>query len=50
MKFLGMMLLLTGMAGILAATPVPEVTAGSAGSALAMVAGLLLVVKSRRKN
>ena len=51
MKALGMMLFLVGMAGILSANPVsPEISPGSAGSAIALLSGTLLVLKSRRKS
>ena len=49
MKILGMTLLLVGMASFASATPVPEIDPGSAGSALALLSGALLVIKSRRK-
>jgi hypothetical protein len=52
MKVLGITLLLVGMAGILAADtpPVPEIDPGSAGSAIALLSGALLVLKSRLKK
>jgi hypothetical protein len=51
MKALGMMLLLVGMGGILAAVPaVPEIDGASAGSAVALLSGALLVFQSRRKK
>ena len=49
-KFVGMMLLLTGMAGVAMAAGVPEIDPGSAGSALALLSGALLVARGRRKN
>jgi hypothetical protein len=49
MKVLGMILFLVGMAGILSAS-VPEIDPGSAGSAVALLTGTLLVLKSRRKS
>ena len=49
MKVLGMTLLLVGMASFLSAYSVPEIDPGSAGSALALLSGALLVIKSRRK-
>ncbi len=49
-KVLGMMLMLAGMAVFAMATPPsPEVGVGSAGSAIALVSGALLVVRGRRK-
>jgi len=50
MKVLGLVLLLVGMTGILAAsvTPAPEIDPGSAGSAIALLSGALVVLKSRR--
>jgi hypothetical protein len=51
MKIVGMMLLLVGMAGILPAiTAVPEVDPGSAGTAIALLSGTLLLIRSRRKK
>ena len=51
MKILGMAMLLVGMASILSAiSPVPEISPSSAGSAVALVSGTLLVLKSRRKK
>jgi len=51
MKLVGMMLLFAGIGGVLAATPtVPEIDPGSAGSAIALLTGTLLVLKSRRKH
>jgi hypothetical protein len=46
-----MILLLVGVAGVLAAAPsqTPEIDAGSAGSAIALLSGALLIFKSRRK-
>ncbi len=48
-KVLGMMLLLAGTASFAMAT-VPEVGVGSAGSAIALLSGALLVVRGRRKK
>ena len=52
MKILGMMLLVAAMAGsaLAQAAPVPEIDGGTAVSALALVSGALLVVKSRFKK
>jgi hypothetical protein len=51
-KALGMMLLLAGVSSLaMAATAaVPEIGAGSAGSAMALVSGALLVIRGRRKK
>ncbi len=50
MKLTGMFLLLVGVATFAIATPaVPEINAGSAGSALALLSGALLVLRSRKK-
>jgi hypothetical protein len=45
----GMMLLLIGVSG-LAIGAVPEIDPGSAGSALALLTGALLVIRGRRKK
>ena len=50
MKVLGMMLLLVGASGVLLATPVPEINPGSAGSAIALLSGTILVLRSRRRK
>lgn len=50
MKFVGMMLLVAGMSGAAMATAVPEIDAGSSVSALTLLSGALLVVRSRRKK
>ena len=47
-KLLGMMLLVVGTAHFAMATT-PEIGVGSAGSALALVSGALLVIRGRRK-
>ncbi len=49
MKLTGMFLLFAGVATFAFATPMPEVNAGSAGSALALLSGALLVLRSRKK-
>ena len=49
-KVLGMFLLLSGVASFAMATAVPEVGAGSAGSAVALLSGALLVIRGRRKK
>ena len=53
MKILGMMLLVVGMSGAAMAgyiTTVPEIDAGSGVSALTLLSGALLVMKSRRRK
>ena len=50
-KIVGMMLLVIGVAGVAGAVPaVPEIDPGSGASALALLAGAVLVVRGRRKN
>jgi hypothetical protein len=49
MKLTGMVLLLVGAATFAFASPIPEINAGSAGSALALLSGALLVLRSRKK-
>lgn len=49
MKLAGMILLLVGVSSFAFATAVPEISAGSAGSALALLSGALLVLRSRKK-
>lgn len=50
MKALGMMLMLAGGSSLaFAITAVPEIQAGSAGGAVALLAGSLLVIRSRKK-
>jgi len=49
MKLVGMMLLLAGMAMTASATSVPEIDASSGASALALLSGGLLILRSRRK-
>ena len=50
MKLTGMFLLIVGVASFaFASTTVPEINAGSAGSALALLSGALLVVRGRKK-
>jgi hypothetical protein len=48
---LGFVLLFAGASAIAMAAPAvaPEVPAGSAGSAIALVSGMLLVIRGRRK-
>ncbi len=47
-KVLGMMLLIAGASQFAMAT-VPEIGVGSAGSAIALISGALLVIRGRRK-
>jgi len=49
MKLTGMVLLLVGAASFAFGYTVPEIDAGSAGSALALLSGALLVLRSRKK-
>jgi len=52
-KILGMMLLVAGMSGAAMAgwiATVPEIDAGSGVSALSLLSGALLVMKSRRRK
>jgi len=50
MKLMGMALLFVGVASFtFALSPVPEIGAGSAGSAVALLAGALLVLRGRKK-
>ncbi len=50
MKLLGMALMFIAVAGFASAGTVPEIDPGSAGSAVALLAGALLVVRSKRKK
>lgn len=54
-KTLGMMLLFIGMCGRAFAPPctedcIPEIDPGSAGSALALLSGALLIARGRRRK
>lgn len=49
MKAAGMALLLAGVAGTLSAIPVPEIDAASAGNALALLGGAVLLIRARKK-
>ena len=50
MKLIGMALLFVGAASFaFASTTVPEIGTGSAGSALALLSGALLVLRGRKK-
>lgn len=47
---LGIMLLVAGATTVAMAVPsAPEIPVGSAGSAIALVSGMLLVIRGRRK-
>ena len=49
-KILGMMLLIAGASQLAMASPaVPEIGAGSAASAIALISGAMLVIRGRRK-
>ena len=48
-KVLGIMFLLIGVSGVAMASPVPEIGVGSAGSAIALLTGTLLVIRGRKK-
>jgi len=50
MKILGMAFLLVAVSGLALATAVPEIDPGTAGSALALLTGALLVIRGRRKQ
>jgi len=50
-KLLGMMLLLIGVGSVASAIPAaPEISPASAGSALALISGAVLVMRGRRKK
>jgi hypothetical protein len=48
-KAAGLALLLAGMGSILSATSVPEIDATSAGNALALLGGVVLVMRARKR-
>jgi len=50
-KILGMLLLVAGATTCAMATPVgvPEIAPGTAGSAVALVSGIVLMIRGRRK-
>jgi hypothetical protein len=51
MKLLGTLLLLVGVSGLaLAQTQAPEIDPGSAGTAVALLSGALLVFRARRNK
>jgi hypothetical protein len=50
-KIVGMMLLIAGASMFaMGAITVPEISAGSAGSALTLLSGTLLMIRGRRKK
>jgi hypothetical protein len=49
-KALGLVLVLVGASSFAMAAATPEVAAGSAGSAIALLSGALLVIRGRRKK
>lgn len=49
-KVLAVALVVLGVAGVAMATPVPEIDPGSAGSAVALIAGALLMFSARRNK
>lgn len=49
MKTLGVALLFVAFSSMAMATAVPEIDPGSAGSAVALLTGALLVIRGRRK-
>ncbi len=48
-KVLGMMILIAAAAQFAMASAVPEIGGGSAGSAIALISGTMLVIRGRRK-
>ena len=48
-KVLGMMILIAGASQLAMASAVPEIGVGSAGSAIALISGAMLVIRGRRK-
>jgi len=49
-RIVGMALLALGVAGWAAGTTVPEIDPGTAGNGLALLAGVLLILNSRRSR
>jgi hypothetical protein len=49
-KLIGMILLVAGMGGVLSAGAVPEIDPGAAGTGIALLAGTILVLQSRRRK
>jgi hypothetical protein len=50
MKVIGTVLLFVGMVAVAGATATPEIDANSGASALALLSGCLLLIKSRRRK
>jgi hypothetical protein len=50
MKLMGMALMFIGVAAFANATVAPEIDPGSAGSAIALLSGALLVIRAGRKK
>ncbi len=50
MKIVGMLLVFAAMAMTAVANPVPEIDASSGASALALLSGGLLILRSRRRK
>jgi hypothetical protein len=50
LKLLGSMLLLIGMASVAFAQVAPEISPASAGSAIALISGAVLVMRGSRKK
>lgn len=50
MKIVGIMLLAIGTVATVSASVAPEIDAGSSVSALALLSGSLLILRSRRKK
>lgn len=49
MKTVGFVLMFVGVASFAFGCPVPEINAGSAGSALTLLSGALLMIRGRQK-
>ena len=49
MKAAAVALLLAGVGGVLSAAPVPEIDGATAGNALALLAGAVLLIRSRKR-
>ena len=50
MKLVGSLLILVGMANFAFGVGVPEISPASAGSALALVSGAILIIRGRRRK
>jgi len=48
-KVLGIMLLIAGASQFATASAVPEIGVGSAGSAIALISGAMLVIRGHRR-